>query len=149
MDKNFPIGSSSIFGEVGAYFFIPPILKKAIREELTKALSDTSFFEKKYANDYRLSFDDSSNHTTIDLEIAGPRIAKKYKIVQYFFYMPYLIIKNDPTRYEKYLNFHERGVKELFTKYKIILNKSLPDVYTAIRKCAAAIPSEKWNESNY
>jgi len=143
MRNPYPIAISGLFPDPAAVFYVSHHVSRIIREQLERQIINTEVFDKKYGDNYWLSLRDSSVSGLLDLNVTGPEVSKRNKAVSYSLRMPIQPINKDPTGYEKYLEYHEKGVKEVFDALKIQMSEPIDSIYNAIRKEVRKLPPDK------
>ncbi|WP_306350137.1 hypothetical protein [Flavobacterium sp. '19STA2R22 D10 B1'] len=145
MRNPYPIAIGGLFADPEAIFYISHHISRIIREHLECRIIDSVWFDEKYGTDSFLSLKDSSVLGQLDLEVKGPEVSKRYKVVSYSLRMPHDLINSDVTKYEVYLTYHERGVAEIFENLQIKLSEQLHDIYEKIRMEIQQLPQDFLN----
>jgi hypothetical protein len=145
MRNPYPIAIGGLFPDPAAVFYVSHHVSRIIREQLERQIIDTELFDKKYGDNYWLSLKDSSVSGLLDLNVTGPEVSKRNKAVSYSLRMPSQPISKDPTGYEKYLEYHERGVKEVFGALNIQTSEPIESIYNTVRKAVRKLPPNELN----
>ncbi|MDQ0707087.1 hypothetical protein QF043_005879 [Pseudomonas sp. W3I7] len=143
MRNPYPISISGLFPNPTAVFYVSHHVSRIIREQLERQIIETELFDKKYGDNYWLSLKDSSVPGLMDLNVTGPEVSKRNKAVSYSLKMPSQPINQDPSGYEKYLEYHERAVKEVFDALQIQVSKPIESIYNSIRDEVRKLPPEQ------
>ena len=133
----------AIFSQVGISFNISHKVVKLIWNELEERVLLSDFFVKKH-KDYTLVFMYSAREQN-DFAITEAIISKRYKVVEHVIRMPYREIQSDPKKYDVFLTYLEKGIREIFEKYEIEQNE-LYSIFLNTRDKVIDNPEFRYNE---
>ncbi|TGE20926.1 hypothetical protein [Hymenobacter metallicola] len=109
---------SAIYPEAGVNFPISYLFMRLLREQLAHLEPQQHVvFQAKYGLDFTLGIILSAKSNTSQLEIKGPSSSKKYKVVDYVLYIPFVIAEEAETFYSQYVSFVCTGVSTVLEKF--------------------------------
>jgi hypothetical protein len=112
------INVSSIYPEAGVTFPISYRFMQLLKEELAQlAQQHFSVFQTAYGQDYTLGIILSASSADVKLEIRGPSISKRYKVVDYVLRIPFGIVEEAETLYSRYVFFVCQGIATVLAKF--------------------------------
>jgi hypothetical protein len=112
------INVSSIYPEAGVTFPISYRFMQLLKEELAQlAQQHLSVFQTAYGQDYTLGIILSASSDAVNLEIMGPSISKRYKVVDYVLRIPFGIVEEVETLYSRYVFFVCQGIATVLAKF--------------------------------
>lgn len=112
------INVSGIYPEAGVNFPISYLFMRLLREQLAQIEPQHhAVLQAKYGLDFTLGIILSAKTGTSQVEIKGPSISKKYKVVDYVLYIPFAIAEEAETFYSQYVSFVCTGVATVLEKF--------------------------------
>ncbi|MCB2378237.1 hypothetical protein LGH70_11620 [Hymenobacter sp. BT635] len=112
------INVSAIYSEAGVNFPISYLFMRLLREQLAQLEPQHhAVYQAKYGLDFTLGIILSAKSNTSQLEIKGPSLSKKYKVVDDTLYIPFVIAEEAETFYSKYVSFVCTGVSTVLEKF--------------------------------
>ena len=108
---------STVYPEAGVNFQISYKFFKLLRDELEASGILSARFNAAFGEDYSLGIIFSTRAKIMDLEIKGPTVSKRYKVVDYVIYIPFGIVMNKETFFNQYVEFVCTGVSTVLVEH--------------------------------
>ncbi|MBT1699247.1 hypothetical protein KK083_20285 [Fulvivirgaceae bacterium PWU4] len=134
-----------LFPEVGVDF---PISYKVNQLLLDKLIDKLPKEQQQVIVDnksFSLGVIISTRKSKTDLSIQGPSISKKYKMVDYTIWIPYLKVIKSSSLLETYLDFISEGIILVFEDLGRDNKKLISKIVGAVKKQVLTNPSYQYN----
>ena len=126
------LSTGAMYSEVGVSFDVSHKVGKQIRHALLPVMQDYGI--DNIEKDWILALNVSTRSTQTAVEIKGPSLDRRHKVITYSLCLPYFEIINSSNPLATYLFYYFDAVKEVFAKYNVP-----PDVINKAHKQVAKI----------
>lgn len=113
------VAFSQIYIEVGANFPFSVHFQRRLSDEVSKLVTPSPKYERKYGADFDLIFRISAKRGLNENELRGPSASKKYKSVDYSVFLPFDLIVASREAPRLAVDYLLNGVADVFDLLEI------------------------------